>query len=389
MCVVGVGIEYHVSRDPASSVRSDRLKMPTTALGLLLFIALLTPGFAYTLRREREAPERRLSVFRETVSIAFASILATAFVLGVFAGVRTAAPTVTPDVGTLIAAPRPYAVEHYRELFAWGFGLLAAATVIAWTAGGQGALLLVRRLPGSNWLFGVQPHEPFLSAWGRAFLERPESRVYVGATQIDGSYVAGYLRSYSRASDDLPDRDLVLTGDITYRAAGDDEAVVLPNVGAVVLSARNMLVLTVSYVEVAASASDHPSGRDADDSDDGELDLATFVAVFAAARGGDGKPQVDALRSLIDLWYVTRTMAPTGLTSWPQAFIARSAWPEWPNARLRLRSVSARTSAEPRPSRRRSRPVQQWSDAGAAVRTVLIPRPRTSALRSAGREVST
>ena len=49
--------------------------MPTTLTGLLLFVALLLPGFAYLVGKERHGTERRLSPFRETVPWLPASLL--------------------------------------------------------------------------------------------------------------------------------------------------------------------------------------------------------------------------------------------------------------------------------------------------------------------------
>lgn len=48
--------------------------MPTTLTGLLLFVVLLLPGFAYLVGKERNGTERRMSPFRETVAIVAASV---------------------------------------------------------------------------------------------------------------------------------------------------------------------------------------------------------------------------------------------------------------------------------------------------------------------------
>lgn len=77
--------------------------MPTTLTGLLIFIVLLLPGFAYLVGKERNGTERRASPFRETAAVVAASITSELVVLGLFAGIRWQAPSSwTPDVGALI-----------------------------------------------------------------------------------------------------------------------------------------------------------------------------------------------------------------------------------------------------------------------------------------------
>jgi hypothetical protein len=73
--------------------------------------------------------------------------------------------------------------------------------------------------------------------------------VHVGCALADGSFVSGYLVSHSRLVDDSPDRDLVLGPPITFRPAESDVAVQREGVGAVVVSARQIAVLFVSYVK--------------------------------------------------------------------------------------------------------------------------------------------
>ena len=76
--------------------------MPTTLTGLLLFVVLLLPGFAYLVGKERHGTERRLSPFRETVAVVAASISSELVVLVIFAVIRTGLPSITPNVGALL-----------------------------------------------------------------------------------------------------------------------------------------------------------------------------------------------------------------------------------------------------------------------------------------------
>src|SRR6266545_3414235 len=106
--------------------------MPTTALALLLFVVLLAPGFVYTLQRELDIPEREVSVFRETTSVALASVATNLVVIGAFAILRTLLPTHTPDVGELVRDTRSYVDREYDQLAIWTLGLLVAAASLAY-----------------------------------------------------------------------------------------------------------------------------------------------------------------------------------------------------------------------------------------------------------------
>lgn len=211
--------------------------MPTTLIGLLIFVVLLMPGFAYTMRRERNTKaERRLSVFRETVAIAFSSVFANFVVIALFYVFSRIFPRATPDIDSLLRTPGAYFRENYWDLLGWASVLLVVATVGAVLAASPKVTDLIR--------------SPFLSGWKIMFAQhdKQDVDVYVGCTMSDGSYVGGYLFSSSRLSDDSPDRDITLTGEISYRAAGAEEQVVLPDTGGVILSARNIMMMTVSYI---------------------------------------------------------------------------------------------------------------------------------------------
>src|SRR5579863_5022619 len=99
--------------------------MPTTLTGLLLFVALLLPGFAYLVGKERHGTERHTSPFRETVAVVAASVTSELAVLAVFAAIRAVRPSWTPDIGALIHDGSAYVAAHYRSLAAWGFVMLA------------------------------------------------------------------------------------------------------------------------------------------------------------------------------------------------------------------------------------------------------------------------
>lgn len=213
--------------------------VPTTLVGLVLFIALLTPGFAYSARRERSGPERQFSALRETVAMVVVSVVCDLVVLSLALVVWSVLPRQTVDLTALFTRPGAYAVQHHVALWIWGVGLVAAASLLGVLVAGP----MVDRLRRRN-------ESPFLSAWGRLFTAHPDCRVHVGCHLSDGTYVAGWLLTYSRSATDVADRELTISGPVQYRAPGQDEATELQNVGAVAVSARQLTLLQVSYVRV-------------------------------------------------------------------------------------------------------------------------------------------
>jgi hypothetical protein len=236
------------------------LAVPSNLVGLLLFVVLLAPGFVHVLRREAERPQRPISAFRETVLLALVSVTCDLAVLGLVVPARLLIPQLTPDVDALIRDPGGYARGHYTLIIVWGLALLIAACLLA-VALANGELTsragrLARRLPGLRWLAppparSVQP----ISAWWRLFQEHnhPDARIYVGCELDDGSYVAGWLYSYTPDVPETGDRDLVLAAPLEMCPAGATESTQLERVGAIVVSARRLISLHVTYVDPVAT----------------------------------------------------------------------------------------------------------------------------------------
>ena len=106
--------------------------MPTTLVGLLLFVALLAPGFTYLLIAERgPLPVRGVSVLRETASVALASVLFNAAAVITVAALRAVAPGLTPDTGRLVREGLPYLRTHYAAIAWWSAGALCLACLLA------------------------------------------------------------------------------------------------------------------------------------------------------------------------------------------------------------------------------------------------------------------
>jgi hypothetical protein len=221
--------------------------MPTTLTGLLLFVVLLLPGFAYVVGKERNGTGQQLTPFREAAAVVATSIAFELIVLTLFAVIRTLRPSSTPDVGALIRDGSGYLrgggghAGHYGQLALWGAGMLALSSFLAYLA----TLPRARSLAAKA--LGPYPHHSTVSAWWLIFETWQRNRdIHVGCVLDDGSYVEGWLGSFSPAADDEPDRDLVLTPPIHYRPPGADNAEPYA-CGAVCVSASRIVAMFVNY----------------------------------------------------------------------------------------------------------------------------------------------
>jgi hypothetical protein len=225
------------------------VSVPSNVVGVLLFVVLLWPGFAYSAVRARRRPERQVSSLRETVSIAAVSVSSVLVVGTGFAVLRAVWPTGTPDVGQLVFDGRPYLRTHHVSVAWWGLGLLLTAV------GGAAAVALAQsseRVRETRWLRWLpsDPDPSTMSAWWMMFsaYDPAEVEFHVGCSLADGSYVSGVLVAYSQLGTDTPDRDLVLGPPLSVRPAGVATPHTVERAGRMSVSARHIVTLTVSYV---------------------------------------------------------------------------------------------------------------------------------------------
>lgn len=234
--------------------------MPSTLTGLLLFIVLLVPGFAYLVGKERAGTERRTSPFRETVSIVAASVV-TELVIFVISAVIWAWFI---DFERLLTDAEDYWKSAPILLLIWGLTILAISTALAYVATlryFRRLTWLPNRLVNARWFrpvirhVSVYPHSSTMSAWWLMFdVYRAEDDVYVGVVLEDGSYLHGKLDSFNNNADDTSDRDLVLRAPIHYREP-DSKAVLPWRCGAASVSARRIVTLSVAYVPKGTQSS--------------------------------------------------------------------------------------------------------------------------------------
>jgi hypothetical protein len=244
--------------------------MPTTIVGLLIFAALAIPGFAHLLAAERRLrPGRNVSAFREVATVALAGMWAWLATLALFGLGKLFVPTEMPSVRRLVREGRRYFREDYTYLSVWAVLLLLLASGLAfmWAAHNLDTKVrgLVKRIPIIRLLLPKYGAE-FESAWWRVFIgatedetadakksanedendDEPYRRVKCRLT--DGCLNEGWLLSFNRDSDDVVDRDLILSAPI-YISYPDGSVSV--ETGAIVLSARNIAYLHVDYIAPA------------------------------------------------------------------------------------------------------------------------------------------
>jgi hypothetical protein len=233
------------------------MAIPSDLTGVVLFIVLLWPGFAYSTIRARRRPDRQLTPLRETVVIIIASLTALAATGVVFGIVRAFWPSVTPDVRSLIFRPHAYLQTHYVSTAWWAAGFLAVAILGAIGVAVVQSSEHVAGIRGLGWL-AAPPDSSTMSAWWIAFSGRDVRReqIHVGCQLDDGSYVSGRLATYSQVAEDSADRDLVLRAPISVRPAGGARLEVIERAALMTLSARHIVTMTVTYVRRNPPAGD-------------------------------------------------------------------------------------------------------------------------------------
>jgi hypothetical protein len=234
--------------------------IPSGLSGVLAFIVLLWPGFAYNSARSRRRPDRQLTTLQETAVIVTASLTAVVLTAVPFGIIRAIWPGVTPDLRSLLFRPRPYLQVHYVSTGWWAAAFMAVAIL---GAVGIAQAQSSARIADVRWLrWLARPPDPStMSAWWIAFSAHGQGKVevHVGCTLGDGSYVTGRLHSYSKQGTDAPDRDLVLRAPISVRAAGGRQAQEIQRAALMAISARNIVTMTVTYVRKPVPAASAPA----------------------------------------------------------------------------------------------------------------------------------
>lgn len=234
--------------------------VPSSAVGVLLFVVLLAPGLAYVLRHERVVPARPHTAFREGLRVVFVS-LACLLVTGLLAAtLRSAFPRNTPNIRGLVQDPLGYWRGHHVQLTWWALAFILFATLLGWVSADRRLVELVDRLEGTKavrWLTGAHVTDiTATSAWYRVLkLEAKKHRpteIQVGAAIDDGTYVQGWLWSFNVDADETQDREVVLSAPLHLTT--QDGRVHPYGAQLAILSARHIIRLDVVFVKPETAA---------------------------------------------------------------------------------------------------------------------------------------
>jgi hypothetical protein len=209
----------------------------------------------YRWRRSVRQPVQRLSELREIAGVALLSVVSNAVAVGVVGAWRAWQPSRAVDVGRLIREPNRYATTHYRTVAWWAVLTLVLACVVGIALAALADASAQERSwthTVVGWLRGSRDDDVTTEpAWWFMFASRPDEDVYAGCELDDGRYVGGWVYSFSAESDETENREIVLTEPETRDGSGN---VVAMEASAVVVSARRLQFVTVTYVPVVESA---------------------------------------------------------------------------------------------------------------------------------------
>jgi hypothetical protein len=227
--------------------------LPTTTVSLFVTIAFALPGYIFHRTALRRNPERADTAVTEVLSVLFASIAIDTLVLLLLVAASAVLPVHKVNASGFISNPQGYVAKNLGVIAGWGSIGFLLALLLAVAAGLRPweAWLPAR---WREWADGRERlYQDQQSAWWRLFHDNPGSRVYVGCTVDDGSYVSGFLNSYSKVGTEHADREITLRAPVTYRPSEDSKAMPLDNVGAIAISARHIVLMTVTYVTSSAA----------------------------------------------------------------------------------------------------------------------------------------
>lgn len=224
--------------------------MPTTVTGLLIFVALLAPGFAFLVVVER-GPRANVerSALRETATIVLASLGCDAVAVAPFAIVRSVLPKQTVDPAALIRSGKSYYAAHLALTTTWALILFAtavlAAVVLAGVLNRPVVLAALKAAKPVRWLLPPSGSRMESTWWKLLTEQNPAAYRLVTVHLDDGTVIQGWLLSSSSAANETTDRELALSAPLSITKK--DGAVTEEAYGAVAVHASRIQFMYVDY----------------------------------------------------------------------------------------------------------------------------------------------
>lgn len=208
-----------------------------TFFGLTILGLIVLPGVSYRTGRERGHQVRQFRGFRETAHLIFPGFAAAFIAVSLFGVYRAITPSHSPDVGLLLREPGEYFRENVPYLLGW-----MAAIVVASCFGAYHIGKLISS--GSKW----DPDVP-RSSWSEHLVSPFEGHpVYVQCHLIDGSVVAGFVRTFNDSLEETLERDICIRDPEFWGESGREwDTLGSQPIETVIISAAQIRVLTVTY----------------------------------------------------------------------------------------------------------------------------------------------
>jgi hypothetical protein len=232
--------------------------LPTSLVGLLIFLAFLTPGFVFFSKRRRISDYSAASPLAELAAFVTTSLLTNALAIGLYAVLFSIFPRVVPSASDIISEGTKYIAPNLGAIVGFAILLLVFSSTIAFFAAGL-------RLPrGFRWLRNLFPPRVVSdSAWFRTFEEEAmeggkKRKVFVGLDLRDGTYISGQLDYFSTDPNEIADRDLVLS-DPRIALPGEDEfQSTFPRL---TISAREITRIHTAYLDLIEDLDSEPTSQ--------------------------------------------------------------------------------------------------------------------------------
>ncbi len=210
-----------------------------TAGALIAFLALVAPGIAFYLVRDRYTPARSLSSFREASVVALTSLFFTAtaglLLLGLAA---TRLGNWLPDIGAWAADGDAYFDAHVAA---------ATAGLVAQVVLASGMAALVARLLSGQRSFG---NISGVGTWFQVFRrDRPDNATpWLQVELDDESVVWGYLKHYTTDTS-FEKGELTLVGPKLARKKKGGDKVETPHWYTVIIPGSKIRAMSLAYVD--------------------------------------------------------------------------------------------------------------------------------------------
>lgn len=223
--------------------------MPSSLIGLLISIVTLMPGFVYYTIRRQLVPTRRLSRTMEVAGFIVVAITSNAIVLILIALIRLLPwiPRVPYSLTQVLRDPAEYLLANDTRL-----AMVAILTVVIIVGASALSAVFAYRLPPFKYLSEkLGPAITETSRWFRIFeSQKPEnSSVYVVCELRDGGSVGGRLDWFNTNPEEGTRRDIVLGPPLgVVRSIGNEFVQIPENISRIVVSARDIRYVYVSYV---------------------------------------------------------------------------------------------------------------------------------------------